>query len=219
MQPPATGRIAPPASARPLSSPLATGHTWRARPLPAWGHLAGGPQRVARPASVARASPRPMRKREPPGPGSVRPSVQWERGMQMSRCGGGRPVKAAGAPGMLEESWAAAEQKSGLPAASSGLPPWPLLRPPPSPSHPPRSSGAWRPAPAGSAAGPASTTSLASCGTTRGASSCCGRGLVRMLVPTWTGRRTGTRPTRAAGWSSTTWASCKETLRYFPAAG
>ena len=139
--------------------------------------------------------------------------------MQMSRCGGGRPVKEAAAPGMLEASWAAAEQKPGLPAASSALPPWPPLRPPPPPSHPPRSSGAWRPATAGSAAGPASTTSLASCGTTRGASSCCGRGLERMLAPTWTGRRTGTRPTRAAGSSSTTWASCKETLRYNPARG
>ncbi|XP_054935019.1 fatty acid 2-hydroxylase isoform X3 [Physeter macrocephalus] len=114
---------------------------------------------------------------------------------------------------MLEARWAAAEQTRWLRAASSRLPPWPPLRPPPPPSPPPRSSGAWRPAPAGSAAGPASTTSPASCGTTQGASSCCGHGLVRMLAPTWTGHRTGTRTTRAAGSSSTTWGTCKETLR------
>lgn len=139
--------------------------------------------------------------------------------MQMSRCGGGRPVRASAAQGMLEARWAAAEQTPGLRAASSGLPPWSPLRPPPPPSHPPRSSSAWRPALAGSAAGLASTTSPASCGSTRGASSCCGRGLARMLATTWTGLRTGTRPTRAAGSSSTTWASCKETRRYGGARG
>lgn len=138
--------------------------------------------------------------------------------MQMSRCGGGRRVQAAVAQRMLEARRATAEQTPRLPAASSGLPPWPPLRPP-LPSHRSRSSGAWRPAPAGSAAGLASTTSLTSCGTTRGASSCCGHGLARMSAPTWMGRRTGTRPTRAAGSSSTTWASCKETLRYSPARG
>ena len=139
--------------------------------------------------------------------------------MQMSRCGGGRPVQAAAAQGMLEARWAAAEQTPGLRAASSSLRPWSPLRPPPPPSHPPRSSSDWRPALAGSAAGPDSTTSRVSCGSTRGASSCCGRGLARMLAPTWTGRRTGTRPTRAAGSSSTTWASFKETLRYSGAPG
>lgn len=103
---------------------------------------------------------------------------------------------------------------AGLRAGSCGLQPWPPLRPPPPPSRLPRSSGAWRPAHAGSAAGPASTTSPASCGTTRGASSCCGPGRARTSAPTWTGRRTGTRPTRAAGWSSTTWESCAGSSRY-----
>lgn len=120
--------------------------------------------------------------------------------------------------GMLEARWAAAEQTPGLRAASSGLPPWPPLRPR-TPSHPPKSSSAWLPAPAGSAAGPASTTSPASCGSTQGASSCCEHGLAKMLAPTWTGRRTSTRPTRVAGSSSITWASYKETLRYSRAAG
>lgn len=175
------------------------GYTWRARPLPACGHLAGGPQRSASHAGVCRASCRPMGKAAPPGLCSVPRSGQWERRMQMSRCGGGPRVKAAEAQGMLEARWATAERTPGLRAASSGLPPWPPLRSALPPSHPPRSSSAWRPAPAGSAAGLASTTLPASCGSTRGASSCCGHELARMLGPTWTGRRTGTRPTRAAG--------------------
>ncbi|GAB1293669.1 Fatty acid 2-hydroxylase [Apodemus speciosus] len=75
------------------------------------------------------------------------------------------------------------------------------------------SSGAWRPVPAGSVAGPASTTSPASCGIIRGASSCCWRGLARTSVPTWMGHLTDTRTTPAAGWSSTMWANCERTRR------
>ena len=154
-----------------------------------------------------------------PGSSRVPPSGQWEQGMQMSRCGGGRPVAAAPAPEMLEARWAAAEQTAGLRDPSSALPPWPPLRPPPPLSRPPRSSGAWRPVPAGSAAGPASTTSPASCGIIRGASSCCWRGLARTSVPTWMGHLTDTPTTPAAGWSSTMWANCERTRRYQAARG
>lgn len=202
------------ASARLLWSP-ATAYTWRARTLPARGHLAVGRHRLTRAAWVCAASCGPMGK-GPYGHGqrpAERPMGARHANEQVRRRPA-RRVKAAAAQGMLEARWAAAEQTPGLRAASSGLPSWPPLGPPPPPSHPPRSSGAWRRAPAGSAAGPASTTSPTSCGTTRGANSCSGQGLARMLAPTWMGHRTDTRPTRAAGSSSTTWATCKETLRY-----
>ena len=122
--------------------------------------------RPRRPALLCQASRRPMAKRPPRSP-AARPmgaqhaneQVRWRPARQG---GGGR--------GLPEARRAAAE-----PAESSAIPPWPPLRPPPPASPPPRSSGAWRPAPAGSAAGPASTTSPASCGSTREASSCCGR--------------------------------------------
>lgn len=62
-------------------------------PRPASGHLAeralaGPPCSARRPAGQWRSGPR-----------GVPPRGQWERSMQMSRCGGGRPVKAAAAEG------------------------------------------------------------------------------------------------------------------------
>lgn len=50
-----------------LGSPPAMGHTWRAHPLPAQGHLAGGPQRLARPSRVCHASCLPVEKGCPSG--------------------------------------------------------------------------------------------------------------------------------------------------------
>ena len=172
--PPTAGGLAPPPSAcpcaldnetHPAGAPSAClGPPGAARTPACLGPP--GRARPRRPALLCQASRRPMAKRPPRSP-AARPmgaqhaneQVRWRPARQG---GGGR--------GLPEARRAAAE-----PAESSAIPPWPPLRPPPPASPPPRSSGAWRPAPAGSAAGPASTTSPASCGSTREASSCCGR--------------------------------------------